>query len=166
MKRSNVAYTSILILLVVGIGSAYLYSNSSYHAIVRIDFNVTVYAYPLGDYAYVTSYALVINFTRLYVVPPIGGNEPAPISYGKGQLNKSLNMGVNVTWLSAANQALFSSKNFFIAFARPGQYSVVLMYIPRDVPRGTYVVNVTYTGQFYQKSSPNCVSVVYYYIVE
>ena len=117
MKRSNVAYTSILILLVVGIGSAYLYSNSSYHAIVRIDFNVTVYAYPLGDYAYVTSYALVINFTRLYVVPPIGGNEPAPISYGKGQLNKSLNMGVNVTWLSAANQALFSSKNFFIAFA-------------------------------------------------
>ena len=165
LKPSNIVFTTALVLLTVGIGSVYVYS-SAYHALVRIEFSVTVYAYPQGDYGYVTFHALKINFMGLNVWPSIGSNEPTPISYGKGQLNKSLSMGANVIWVVAANHAFFSSKNFSVTFARPGQYSVVLEYVPPDIPRNTYCINVTYANQFYQNAPPYWFSAIYYYTVE
>jgi len=140
-------YASVLVLLVIGIVSIYAYTSSPYYAIVRIGFDVTILAYPQGDYAIAGFDGLSINFTR--TASQIGSNPPTEITSYSGQLHKSLSITLNLTLTSATNQVVLPTND--ITFTNPGRYTVVFTHLLGNVPRGTYLANLTYTERVFEK---------------
>lgn len=162
-RASNVIYVSVVVLMIIGIGLVYGYASSPYFGVVRIDFDVTIVAYSLGDYAVITFDGLAINFTR--IMPQVGSNQATPISYSAGQLHKPLVMSLNLTLTSLTNRVVLPTTD--LTFTRPGRYTVVFNYLLRDVPRGTYLVKLTYTEGVHEMNPTQFwSSKIYYYEVE
>jgi hypothetical protein len=159
-----VIYVSVLLLLIIGIAVVYGYSTSPYNGLVEIDFHVQVIAYNLdgGDYAFVTLDGLAINFSRTISQTP--SNQTAETkSYG-GQLHKPLGLSLNLTLSSSLNHIVLPTSS--IGFTGPGYYVVVFYHLLRDIPPGTYLVNLTYTDGVHENYPPVWSSALYHFEVE
>ncbi|MGA2238220.1 MAG: hypothetical protein ABSG74_03320 [Candidatus Bathyarchaeia archaeon] len=164
-RASNVAYASVLLLIIIGIVCVYSYSTSPYNGVVEIGFHVQVIAYNLdgGDYAFITFDGLAINFSR--TIPLLASNQTAKITSYLGQLHKPLNLSLNLTMSSLLNHIVLQTNN--IEFAGPGTYVVKFVHLLRDIPPGVYLVNLTYTGSVHQNYPYQIwTSMTYYYEVE
>ena len=172
MKRryvSNIVYSLVLTMLLVGIIAVYYYSNFPYFGIVEINFHAQVVAYKQdgGDYAFITLDHFLMNFTRSvdcgsWWNSGLAGNSPCTpvlqypknqttktISYS-GKLDRTLTMSLNITLASASIRIILPTHN--VSLDTPGYYSVVFTHLFPSIPAGAYLVNLTYTGSVHQRS--------------
>jgi|GEM_PF-6982795 len=168
MKSPRVSDVYVTALLLLVIATGLVYSYSLYYGLVQVNFHVQVYAYKNkqagGDYAQVINESLAVSFMR--TIRPSGNNGTTVIAYSTGELDNPLSMSLNLTLTYLANGLTFPVA-YSITFTRPGDYTVSFNHLLRNLPAGSYLVNMTYTEGVYE-FSPRQIwdSVVYYYDVE